>query len=139
MAQRRRRIKSSLPPSWVEAAARVVMAFYKVKDPQYGSSWCRRGAQGIFHNVARKFDRIEHQILSGRAARIDDALDLAAYAVMQLGWYLRGTPAAQVQRLLTREGVWSTSLGIEIVRKTAAAKHLRSSRVSSPSRTHPRR
>lgn len=78
----------SPPPITVVRAVAWVLRQYLEKNPGYGDSWCRRGVTGIFHNVARKFDRLEHDVLGGRPVREDDALDLATYAVLLVAWIL---------------------------------------------------
>jgi hypothetical protein len=67
----------------------------KVKDREYGGSWCRRGGQGAFFMLARKWDRIDKQVESSggsleraiekdkRAEGIlDDLGDLRRYLVL---------------------------------------------------------
>ena len=34
----------------------------KKKDAEYGASWCRRGGQGAYFTMIRKFDRLETQM-----------------------------------------------------------------------------
>ena len=80
-------------PDEVRRTLALVLATYTAKNPGYADSWCRRGAQGIFHNVARKFDRAEHQCLTtGEPQRFDDLLDLATYSVLQLAWHMVNRP-----------------------------------------------
>lgn len=82
-------------PQQVLAAAGFALAFYAHNNPKYGDSWCKRGAQGAFHNVARKFDRLEVQTLTGSGSapqEWNELVDLAAYAVMQLAWHLANRP-----------------------------------------------
>ena len=76
-------------PATVLRAAAAVLKAYAQKNPGYADSWCRRGEPGIFHNIARKFDRLEHVVLGGGDVPYDDALDLASYAVLHLAWHLR--------------------------------------------------
>ena len=80
-------------PATVLRAAAAVLKAYAQKNPAYGDSWCRRGEPGIFHNIARKFDRLEFILRSDGEVRYDDALDLATYAVLHLAWHLRSGQA----------------------------------------------
>lgn len=82
------------PPSTDEylLAFRLMAAINLQNNPRYADSWCRRGEQGIFHNIGRKFDRLEQQILSGQHAEPNETMDLAVYAWMHLAWQLRNNP-----------------------------------------------
>lgn len=92
-------------PEEVRRTLALVLATYTAKNPGYADSWCRRGAQGIFHNVARKFDRVEHQCLTtGEPQRVDDLLDLATYALLQLAWHSVNRPERFTAWAATDEG-----------------------------------
>jgi hypothetical protein len=92
-------------PLKVLGAALVALEFYAVKNPGYANSWCQRGAQGVFHNGGRKFDRLEHSTLTGEGPtpqRCDDLVDQAVYGVLQLAYHLHHRPA-EFTRYLQRE------------------------------------
>ena len=81
----------SVSPPGVDDLARAlffVVKLYALKNPKYGDSWCRRGGHGIFHNVARKFDRLERAELEGAVFEMDEIVDLAVYSWLQLAWHL---------------------------------------------------
>lgn len=74
----------------------------QVKNAEYGGSWCSRGGQGAFMMLARKWDRIEHQVWGTAAAGslthaievdrraegiLDDIGDLRRYLVLCLAWH----------------------------------------------------
>lgn len=70
----------------------------RTKDKEYGGSWCRRGGQGAFMMLARKFDRIEKALaIHGSLAKLiqddvrtegvlDDLQDLRCYLLLCLSW-----------------------------------------------------
>ena len=76
-------------PATVLRAAAYILRLYREKNPGYKDSWCRRGESGIFHNIARKFDRIEADILAGVEPPMNDVADLASYALLYVAWRLR--------------------------------------------------
>lgn len=84
------------------------------KDKEYGGSWCRRGGQGAFAMVARKFDRIDNaiqkfQTLSELIAQdqreegvLDDLQDMRCYLLLILSWrYAVANPETQAALPLT--------------------------------------
>lgn len=82
-------VKPGAPmPLHVLDATRRLLAIYAEKDPGYGGSWSRRGIEGAFHNVARKFDRVETAIRAGQQPRDDDLHDLATYALLLFAYRL---------------------------------------------------
>lgn len=81
-------------PEQIGHAAQIVLRMFSHNDPKYGHSWCKRGYQGIHHNVARKFDRMDLFVVQKQLPqRFDDVIDHATYAVMQLGWHIRNRPS----------------------------------------------
>ena len=83
-------------PATVLRATAYILKLYRQKNPGYKDSWCRRDEPGIFHNIARKFDRVESDILYGREPPMNDVADLASYALLYVAWRLRSAagPAA---------------------------------------------
>src|SRR3972149_8938109 len=80
-------------------------------NPQYKDSWCKRGAFGIFANIARKFDRMDAQFEDGKPFEANEIVDLAVYSWRDLAWYLRNDP----QRIVDwakKEGLWDEGDGI---------------------------
>lgn len=75
------------------------VATLRAKDADYGGSWHRRGGQGAFMMLARKWDRIEKAFnnygglkaaLSADARAegiIDDINDLRCYLLLVLSWH----------------------------------------------------
>lgn len=70
----------------------------RVKDRDYGGSWCRRGGCGAFMMLARKWDRIENQVRNSGSLQkaledadvddgiMDDIQDLRCYLILCLSW-----------------------------------------------------
>jgi hypothetical protein len=68
------------------------------KDAEYGGSWCKRGGQGAFFMLARKWDRIEIQMNAAKGLRralendnrqegiLDDIGDLRRYLLLVLAY-----------------------------------------------------
>lgn len=71
------------------------------KNDEYGGSWCSRGGQGAFMMLARKWDRIEHQVWTTNQGSLrqametdqrqegilDDIGDLRRYLILCLAWH----------------------------------------------------
>jgi len=87
-------IKIGTPPTYqrIGETLGTLAQIYAVKNPLYGSAWCKRGEHEIFHNVARKFDRMDEHITYKKKSpdllRPDDVADLGNYGAMQLAYYL---------------------------------------------------
>lgn len=67
------------------------------KEGTYGDSWAKRGEIGVFFNISRKFDRLEHIVLNGARdevgeSDIDTVADLANYALLWLTYIARERP-----------------------------------------------
>jgi len=82
----------------------------KRAETSYGDSWKRRGGVGAFMMLARKFDRIEHQvhkcdwdifeaghIYVGDAGLLDDIRDLRRYLLLTEGHILENTIPTYVE------------------------------------------
>ena len=82
----------------------------KRAETSYGDSWKRRGGVGAFMMLARKFDRIEHQvrnlnwdifeagaIYTGKDGVIDDIRDLRRYLLLTERHILEHTQPANVK------------------------------------------
>ena len=82
----------------------------KRAETSYGDSWKRRGGVGAFMMLARKFDRIEHQvhkhdwdifeasqIYGGDAGLLDDIRDLRRYLLLTEEHILENTIPTYVE------------------------------------------
>jgi hypothetical protein len=79
-------LKPILGQSHIEDTAKIAKALMTLhwwKEQQYDRSFAKRGETGVFHNLARKFDRIEHDMSRDviDASTVDAIADLAVYAV----------------------------------------------------------
>jgi hypothetical protein len=63
--------------------AKALMGFHWCREQQYDRSFAKRGEIGVFMNLARKWDRIEHDMSDDLfdASTIDAIADLAVYAL----------------------------------------------------------
>jgi len=61
----------------------ALMELHARKEEQYDRSFAKRGEMGVFMNMARKWDRVEHDMSSDLfdASTIDAVADLAIYAL----------------------------------------------------------
>ena len=107
--------REETPPETTEYLTAFTVMFLAnlVNNLRYKDSWCRRGQQGIFHNIARKFDRLEAQILAGCAAEANESVDMAVYSWMHLAWQLRNCPDA-IRAWALKEGYWEQVTGDSI-------------------------
>lgn len=69
------------------------------KEGTYGRSWCKRGQQDVFFNLARKFDRLENIILNNAQdevgeSTVDTVGDLANYGMLWMTYYMRNDYSA---------------------------------------------
>jgi hypothetical protein len=74
------------------------------KEGSYGRSWCKRGEQDIFFNMARKFDRLENMTLHSKddevgESKVDTVGDEANYGMLWVTYILRNNPADFVKWL----------------------------------------
>ena len=69
------------------------------KEGTYGRSWCKRGQQDVFFNLARKFDRLENIILNNAQdevgeSTVDTVGDEANYGMLWMTYYMRNDYSA---------------------------------------------
>lgn len=84
------------------AVAEIDVEQLKVKNKEYGGSWHRRGGQGAFMMLARKWDRVDEQIKNAprcgdlasaveadrrQEGILDDLGDLRRYLVLVRAWH----------------------------------------------------
>lgn len=69
----------------------ILMFIHSVKESGYKLSFARRGEYGIFHNLARKWDRIEnayHGTSFDSMEVLDAIADLAVYAIKWMAVFM---------------------------------------------------
>jgi hypothetical protein len=77
----------------------IVREFWRIRNAEYGGSWCQRGFLGILSNLFRKTDRLDvwfrdasGERPEGQAIPMDTVFDAAAYAMAQLSYVMLNRP-----------------------------------------------
>lgn len=93
------------------------------KGLHYRRSWCKRGFHGIFHTIARKWDRLEEADASpnflefgGGECVEETVMDLAVYSLKWLGWFAETYPE-RFQRLVDSVQQEVDKSGVKIFRR----------------------